>query len=140
MMFVMVDAHFDIYYRRATQLAEARNLCKDCLESYAAAVALLAVHSAISYSDAVILGLGGTRPKSENHRDAITILKRVCKHQAIDYQQGVRQFEKLLGAKSDISYGPDVITDEKVMVLCTAAERFEAWSEKTIKVFKVRER
>ncbi len=115
-------------------------MCKDDLKTFAAAVALLAVHSAISYSDAVILRLGGKRPKSENHRDAITELKRACTHKKIDYRLGIRQFEKLLGAKSDISYGSDVITDEKVVALCTAAERFEAWSEKTIKALNVRER
>lgn len=136
----MIAAYCNSYHCRATQFSEARNLCKDDLKTFASAVALLAVHSAISYSDAVILGLGGKRPKSENHRDAITELKRVCTHKKIDYRQGIRQFEKLLGSKSDISYGSDVITNEKVIALCTAAERFEAWSEKTIKTLNVRER
>ncbi len=57
----MADASFAVYHRRAFQLANAMKLCKDDLVAYASAAALLAVHCAISYSDAVLVGLVGTR-------------------------------------------------------------------------------
>jgi hypothetical protein len=82
----MVEAHFSVYHRRATQLAGAMRLCQDDLPAYASAAALLAVHSAISYSDALLTGLGKARPKGENHQEAVTALKRACTGAKIDHQ------------------------------------------------------
>jgi hypothetical protein len=44
----MIETRFAVYYRRATQLADAMKLCQDDMPAYASAAALLAVHSAIS--------------------------------------------------------------------------------------------
>ncbi|MGD0292414.1 MAG: hypothetical protein ABSB30_01025 [Terracidiphilus sp.] len=127
----MVKACFTVYYRRATQLAAAMKLCQDGLSAYASAAALLAVHSAISYSDALLIGLGGARPRSENHREAITALKRVCTGARID-RQGIAHLQRLLSVKTDISYGEKPVDDEKVTALCIAAERFEVWAERIL--------
>jgi hypothetical protein len=129
--FCMIEACFTVYYRRATQLADAMKLCQDDLPAYASAAVLLAVHSAISYSDAVLVGLGNTRPRGENHRAAITALKRTCSGAGIDHQ-GVTQLQKLLNAKTDISYGEKQVDDERVAALCIAAERFQVWAERIL--------
>lgn len=128
----MVDARFTIYHRRATQFADAMRLCQDDLPGYASAAALLAVHSAISYSDAVLLGLGGARPRGENHREAVSFLKRACTGAKIDHQ-GIPHLERLLSAKTDISYGERPVDDDKVTALCNAAERFQVWAERILK-------
>jgi hypothetical protein len=127
----MVEARFAVYYRRATQLADAMKLCQDDLSAYASAAALLAVHSAISYSDAVLIGLGGVRPRGENHRQAITVLKRVCSGAKVDHR-GIVHLQRLLGSKTDISYGEEQIDRERISALCIAAERFEAWAERIL--------
>jgi hypothetical protein len=127
----MVEASFTVYYRRATQLVNAMKLCRDDLSSYASAAALLAVHSAISYSDALLIGLGNTRPRGENHREAITALKRACTRAKID-QQGIGHFQRLLGVKTDVSYGENRVDDEKVEALCITAERFQVWAERIL--------
>ena len=128
----MAEASFTVYHRRATQLADAMKLCRDDLSAYASAAALLAVHSAISYSDAVLIGLGGTRPRGENHREAVTALRRACTRAKID-QQGIRHFQKLLGVKTDISYGEKRVDDERVEALCITAERFQVWAERILR-------
>jgi hypothetical protein len=61
----------EFYHERALQLVDAMKLCEDDLSSYAAAVAFLAVHSAISYNDAVLAKLKGRLWKAEDHRQAI---------------------------------------------------------------------
>jgi hypothetical protein len=127
----MVDARLEVYHNRAEQLADAMKLCQDDLHSYASAAVLLAVHSAISYNDAVILGLGGERPRSPDHRQAVPALKRACTGAKID-QQGVTQLTKLVNAKTDISYGDKMIDDERVSALCIAAERFQVWAERVL--------
>jgi hypothetical protein len=125
------SAGFDTYYRRAIQLADAMRLCQDDLPAYASAAALLAVHSAISYNDAVLIGLGSRRPRSENHRAAVSALKQACTREGVDHQ-GIPHFEKLLSAKTDISYGEKHVDDERIAKLCTYAERFQKWEERTL--------
>jgi hypothetical protein len=127
----MVEVRFTVYYRRATQLADAMKLCKDDLSAYASAAALLAVHSAISYGDAVLIGLSGTRPRGEDHRQAIPVLKRACTGARIDHQ-GITHLDRLLNAKTDVSYGEKQVDDERIAALCIAAERFQVWAERIL--------
>jgi len=127
----MIDARFTVYYRRATQLADAMKLCEGELSVYASAAALLAVHSAISYNDAILIGLGGTRPRGENHQEAITALKRACTGARIECQ-GIAHLQRLLGAKTDVSYGEKQVDNERIEALCIAAERFQVWAERIL--------
>jgi hypothetical protein len=127
----MFDAHFTVYHRRAAQFASAMRLCQDDLSSYASAAVLLAVHSAISYSDALLIGLGNARPRGENHKEAITALKRACTVARIDHQ-GITHLQKLLGAKTDISYGEKQVDSERITALCISAERFQVWAERIL--------
>jgi hypothetical protein len=127
----MVEARYTVYYRRARQLASAMNLCQDDLSAYASAAALLAVHSAISYSDALLIELGGARPRGENHREAVTALKRACTKAKID-QHGIKHFESLVSAKTDISYGDKPVNEVRIAALCEAAKRFETWTERVL--------
>ena len=112
-------------------------LCKEDLSAYASAAAILAVHSAISYSDALLIGLGDTRPRGENHQAAVTALKRACTGARID-QKGIPHLQKLLSAKTDISYGERQVNDEKIKALCIFADRFQAWAERTLQKRKGR--
>jgi hypothetical protein len=127
----MADALFFVHYRRATQLADAMKLCQGELPAYGSAAALLAVHSAISYSDAVVIGLGGNRSRGENHAQAVTALKRACTKANVD-NQGVGHFQRLIGAKTDISYGDRQVDNERIAALCIAAERFQVWAERIL--------
>jgi hypothetical protein len=127
----MVDARFSTYYRRAAQFASAMKLCQDDLSAYASAAALLAVHSAISYSDALLIGFDGKRPRGENHQDAITALKRTCSRAKVDHH-GIVHLQRLLSVKTDISYGEKQVDDERVETLCIAAERFQTWAERIL--------
>ncbi|HZB87951.1 MAG TPA: hypothetical protein VE291_04775 [Terracidiphilus sp.] len=124
----MGTADLGTYHRRAVQLADAMKLCQDDLPAYASAAGLLAVHSAISYSDAVLIGLGGKRPRGEDHRQAAAALKRACTQTRID-QRGIRHLETLLSAKAEIAYGERETTQDRIKALCITAERFRAWSE-----------
>jgi hypothetical protein len=128
----MTDALFVVHYSRATQLAEAMKLCQDDVPAYGSAAALLAVHSAISYSDAVLIGLGGSRSRGENHRQAVAALRRACTKAKID-AQGVSHFQRLIGAKTDISYGDRQVDNERIAALCIAAERFQVWAERILR-------
>jgi hypothetical protein len=128
----MIGASFTVYYRRATQLADAMKLCRDDFPAYASAAALLAVHSEISFSDALLLGLGAARPRGENHQEAVTALKRACTRAKVE-QNGIRHFQALVSAKTDISYGEKQVDDERISKLCITADRFRVWAERVLK-------
>lgn len=113
------------------QLASAMKLCNDDLSSYASAVALLAVHSAISYNDALHIRLTGVRLKGDDHKNAVRSVRTACKKADID-PAGIKHLEKLLNAKSEISYGNRKIGLEYAQTLSIAAERFQAWVEKNL--------
>lgn len=126
-----MPASFAVYHHRATQLADAMKLCQDDLPAYGSAAALLAVHSAISYSDAVLIGLGSARPRGENHRQAVTALRKACTSARIDHR-GIAHFQSLISAKTAISYGEQPIDNEKSRALCVSAERFQVWAERIL--------
>jgi hypothetical protein len=125
----MATTTFEIYRSRGEQLSNAMLLCFDGIGSYTAAVALLAVHSAISYNDALLVLLTEKRPKGENHQEAVKLAKTACRQLKLD-STGVMQLEKLLRAKADVSYGSSEVHTEKAKVLFYAAQRFQAWVEK----------
>jgi hypothetical protein len=128
----MIGAQVSVYYRRATQLADAMKLCRDDLSAYGSAAALLAVHSAISFSDAVLIGFGGTRPRGDNHHEAVAALRRACTKAKID-QNGIRHLQSLLSAKTAVSYGERQIEDERVSAICITSERFQVWAERVLR-------
>jgi hypothetical protein len=121
-----------VYHGRALQLANAMNLCHAGIETYASAVALLAVHSAILFSDAVLIRLTGQRSHSKNHRKALEAITEACKNAKIR-TDGVKHLHKLMSAKTDVSYGDKEVDEQTVQVLYVAAGRFQAWAEHVLK-------
>jgi hypothetical protein len=120
-----------IYHDRAVQLADGMRLCQDDLAAYASTAALLAVHSGISYGDAVLIRLEGKRPKHEDHRQTVALIEKACRKAGID-SKGITHLQQLLSAKNDISYGDKSIDDTRIARLCIAAERFHRWAERIL--------
>ncbi len=128
----MADITVTVYHDRALQLANAMELCHDDMAAYRSAVALLAVHSAISYNDAILLKLTGQRSRSEDHGRAVVEIKKACKRRNIQ-ADGVRHLDKLVGVKTDIAYGDVEVDIQKIEFLYVAASRFQAWAERLLK-------
>jgi hypothetical protein len=128
----MDEIRIRVHHDRALQLADAMNLCYDGVESYASAVALLAVHSAISFSDAVLIRLTGQRSRSADRRKAVDAITAACKKARIQ-MDGVKHLDKLVSAKTDVSYGDKGVDEQTVKVLYVAAGRFQAWAERVLR-------
>jgi hypothetical protein len=103
-------------------------LCHDDMTGYSAAVGLLAVHSAISYNDAVQIKLTGRRTKSQDHSRAIRATEAACQKARIGLR-GVKHLEKLLSAKTDVSYGDERVDNRRVEFLYQSSRAFRAWAE-----------
>jgi hypothetical protein len=125
-----------VYHSRALQLANAMRLCRDDMAAYTSAVALLAVHSAISFNDTLLILLTGKRPLTQDHGQATKLTKIACKKAGID-PVGVSHLAKLLSAKTDVSYGNHAVDAEHAILLFIAAERFQAWAERNITEMRV---
>ena len=128
----MSDIGLSVYHTRALQLADAMQLCRDDMDAYGSAAALLAIHSAISYNDAVVLTLLGRRPNTEDHQRAITATEKACAMARVNEKQGVKHLRKLLGAKNDVAYGDRQLEPATIEGLCIAAERFQTWAERLL--------
>jgi hypothetical protein len=127
----MDEVGLEIYRIRALQLANAMKLCSDDLQSYASAVALLAVHSAISYSDALHIWLTGIRPDGADHKQAVISARRACRRAGIE-PAAISHLERLLNAKTGVSYGNRTVDVEYAQTLSIAAQRFQVWVERNL--------
>ncbi len=128
----MDEIRIEVYHERATQLADAMELCHDSMADYASAVALLAVHSAISFNDALLTRLTGKRPKGDDHERVVSATRNACVKDNIE-MQGIKHLARLLSAKTDISYGDKEVEYERIETLYETARRFQTWAERVIK-------
>ncbi len=121
-----------VFEQRATQLSAARNLLHDDNEdSYTAALALLAVHAAISWNDAVLYKLTGKILKNKDHRAAVLKTKLECASLKLN-NAGIKHLEKLVGAKTDVAYGDRQTTPAIAERLSLTSQSFEAWAHKIL--------
>lgn len=91
-----------VYHDRGSQLAKAMRVCRYNRPAYPSAAALLAVHGAIAYNDAVQIKLTGDHLRTKDHGQAIAAIKRACGTAKIE-PHGVAQLRKLLSMKTDNS-------------------------------------
>jgi hypothetical protein len=123
--------------RRSERLRNAMLLLADDLEAYDSAVALLAVHCAISLNDAIQVGTTGKRSKYENHARTLSALERICRSTCVD-TTGITHLKWLLTNKTAISYGDRRFTD--TATARDKAERFQTWAYGSFKeVLRVQE-
>jgi hypothetical protein len=97
-------------------------------ESYENAIPLLAVHTAISRADAILVVCAGRRGNDANHRESLNELSKMCNQWKRD-STGLKHLGWLLKRKTDFAYGDknlDIDTDFKAALL--HAERFVTWT------------
>lgn len=100
-------------------------------KGYAEAVPLLAVHSAISLADAILVGLAGERGSDRNHRETVEALQQLCtsKKRSCD---GLKHLSWLLANKTELIYGDNRLDpDAQIKSATLHAERFAAWAYPT---------
>src|SRR5271165_4817146 len=118
------------YLRRARDFLKGMDLLKDDL-AFGYSSALLAVHGAISYSDALRTGLGSGHVSSEDHQSVTAELRQLLTARRCERQDGVERLGKLLGSKNVIAYGAAFDGEDKFKFVIQQAERFAVWAERT---------
>lgn len=121
----------NVFAKRAIQFSAARTLLYEDAD-YTSALALLAVHAAISWNDAVLIELSGKLVRGNDHMAAARATKKLCAPLKLE-GDGTTHLMKLIGAKSRVSYGDEEVTSEFAQALSKTSERFEAWARKILK-------
>ena len=108
---------------QAEELLSAMKLLMDDIASYKSGVALLAVHSAIAFNDAVLekLGVGATQ-KSSDHSMAYRKTDKACAAKKID-RDGLQHLKNLLANKTGYSYS-GIVDERKAQDAALKAQRF----------------
>jgi hypothetical protein len=116
------------YTEKADHFLKGMKLLSDDVRNYRSGIGLLAIHSAISLSDAISVGLTGKKGKYQDHMQAARGLNRLCASNKISNLQGVRLLEWLLGQKNTVAYEHRRFDDDSVRMAVDRAERFSAWA------------
>ncbi len=97
-------------------------------DTYGDAAALLAVHSAISLTDAILVAYKGQRSISQDHSESWKLLRQLC-HERNVTGDGLARYRRLIARKTDISYGERRLNlTSDIQWAQLEAERFTDWA------------
>jgi hypothetical protein len=116
------------YIEKADHLFHGMTLLNDDVSNYRTGIGLLAIHSAISLSDAITIGLTGERGKYQDHAQAARELEGFCSSNKISDKKGVDHFKWLLAQKNEVAYQHDRLDDASVKMAVDKAQRFNVWA------------
>lgn len=116
---------------QAEELLSAMNLLLDDVSAYKSAVALLAVHSAIAFNDAVLERLTGAVYKGTSHSEAAKKSRVACGKNKIGGKKidvsGIQHLEHLVKKKTLYSYS-GMVDARKAQDAADKAEKFASWA------------
>ncbi len=124
-------------FRKGKDLLLDEKLLGSDLSSYRLSSALLGIHCAISFSDALRTGMGRERLSSDDHNKAATDLEIMLKSRSFGNRKGIGHLKKLLGMKSRVAYDPVMLRENDIEDIAKQAERFADWAEETGRKLKI---
>jgi len=124
------------YIGRAADFYAGMDLTRE-ENAYRSSSALLAIHSAISYSDALRTGLGDEKLYADDHRKALGALQQLLRARSLEDETGFAHFEYLVSMKSFVCYGDKRLDAKRLMLIALRAERFANWVSKTARQLKL---
>lgn len=115
------------YIRRAVDFFQCMQLVRDDVQ-FRNSSALLAIHSAVSFGDALRLGLGESELSSDDHGNAVESLRQALLSRRCKDDAGLKYLRDLLSRKTQIAYGSKRVSDYDSFI--DKAEKFAAWSNR----------
>ncbi len=122
---------------RARDFLKGMDLLQDDLTEFQFSPALLGIHCAISYCDALRTGMGCADVSLDDHRGAANDLKQRLVDRRFVKMQGADRLGKLLSKKSRIAYASEMARETEIKDIVKQAERFAFWAEETGKALKI---
>jgi hypothetical protein len=133
----MIAIEVQQFLGRARDFLKGMDLLKDDLPVFRFSSALLGIHCAISYSDALRTGLGCTGVSADDHRTAASDLKSLLAARKFEKLQGADRLAKLQSKKRRIAYASEATRQDEVEDIVKLAERFAFWSEEAGRKLKI---
>ncbi len=99
--------------------------------------ALLGIHAAISYADALRIGLSDAAISADNHQEAVGRLNQALVDKKVKDLSGVQRFSALVGKKSDIAYGKKRTKEKELKMIIESSQTFSVWISKLGKQLNV---
>ncbi len=134
---LMAAVQVQHFLGRARDFLKGMDLLKDGLAEYGYSSALLGIHGAISYCDALRIGLGSEGVSSDDHGSAANDLRKLLADRKYENMKGTDRLEKLLSKKSKIAYAPKTVREIEIEEIVKQAERFARWADETGKKLKI---
>ena len=123
----MQSARVKHYIERAADFLRGAQLTGDDRE-YRQSSALLAIHSAISFADALRLSLGETGLASDDHSSAVRSLEQALQRSRVVSDKSIGQLKYLIGKKSAVAYNVDRLSEDDIKRIADSAQRFAYWA------------
>lgn len=117
------------YYSKYQKVAEHfYNAASDSMElEYWTAAGVLIVHSAIAFTDALCIKLGGIKSIGENHEDAIALVESIV-GDSEEKSKAINQLKRLIEEKTKVSYLGELYTSSRTKEMWKRLERFRKWA------------
>jgi hypothetical protein len=125
------------YLGRANDFFQGMKLLRDDLATFKSSSALLGIHGAIAYSDALRIGLGGQSLFADDHSAAEMELRKLCAARRYEKLNGIGRLRDLLNKKSRVAYSDAPLSENQVKLIVVDAERFEVWANTAARELKV---
>ncbi|HWG20670.1 MAG TPA: hypothetical protein VG225_09070 [Terracidiphilus sp.] len=141
----MIAAEVQHHLSRARDFVEGMNrllneevfILRDDFVRFKYSPALLGIHGAISYCDALRIGMGSEKLSSDDHRNATRELKSLLAERKFQGSAGADRLDKLLGKKSRIAYAREASDETEIKQITLHAERFAKWAEAAGRTLKI---
>jgi hypothetical protein len=121
------------FIEKADHFFDGMKMLFDDVPSYRTGIGLLAIHSAISLGDAIVVGLTGKKEKYQDHAQAAQKLTKLCGSHKILNKQGIEHFRWLLAQKNTVAYQERRFDDASVRLAVDKAGKFSAWAYEIFK-------
>lgn len=117
------------YYSKANRFkADAEKMATLTSEFSGNGIAVLCVHAAIAYGDALAILAAGKKSKGD-HRDAASFLASVIPIRTPQDEAALKAFQSILNRKDEVSYADDLVTELDAGALLERLERFARWAD-----------
>lgn len=129
-----VPRHRAPEYRRVAEglywSAEDLFALADERSRYGNAIGVLAVHSAIAWTDALTIGFGGRKHTGARHVGAADVLLEEVGEIRVS-SDARKTLQAILGAKDEVSYQGEYYSVEQAMTLLTQLRAYRDWARET---------
>ena len=125
--------------RAAKYLAVGRSLHRNTQEleaisetKYGNGLAIIAIHAAIAYTDALTIAYRGIKSQDGDHARAADVLAHALGSQEREHARQVNRLRAILQGKSDVSYSGQYYTLEEGRRIVRDTTEFIRWAEEML--------